>query len=353
VGLFSRWRSSSDLAARAAAVDAFWAWWRGEGALTMAAAIEADAPDRVIEEIGSRVEAIHPELEWELAPGRDAAHLLVVTAAGDPELRAVARRWRRAAPVPDPSWEYSDLRPAAVDPWALTVTLEPDGVPLAAADVLVSARVSGTEIDVGLFHPAFPDLSGDDARLRAAALLLVEILGEHALETWVGTVAALSMSPLDPIPLPTLPDVVRQLRDLHTDEDGAPVRGLLEGTDARGNPVVAIAQLPLKAATAPHLDTHVQVAVPYADQEENGLPGAGSHELLRRLEDHLTERMGDSGRIVASQSHGGVRVLHLYVDGATPAAEQVRAAVSGWEQGVVRIRVDHDPAWDGVSHLRG
>lgn len=352
MGLFSRWRSSSSgLAAQAAAVDAFWSWWRDEGGLATAVAIEAGTSDRMVDEIGGRVEAIHPDLGWDLSPGRDGEHLLVVTGEGNPELRAVARRWRRAAPAPDPTWEYSDVRLPAADPWAPTLTLGLDGVPLAAADVLVSARVNRAEVDVGLFHPAFPDLS-DDERLRATVLLLDQILGEDAVETWVGAIEALSMSPLDPIPLPTLPDVVRQVRDLHTGADGAPVRARLEGTDAQGNPVVASAQVPLKPATAPHLDTHVQVAVPYTDQDDNGLPAVGSLEPLRRLEDHLAERVGDSGRVVAHQSHRGVRVLHLYVDGATPAAEQVRAAVSGWEQGAVRIRVDHDPSWDGVAHLR-
>jgi hypothetical protein len=104
--------------------------------------------------------------------------------------------------------------------------------------------------------------------------------------------------------------------------------------------------------TAPHLDTYVPVVVPYAERTDEGLPGPGSLTELRGLEDHLRERLGGSGRVVAHQSHDGVRVLHLYVDGTTPALEQVRAAVRGWEQGPVEVSAQPDPAWDAVRHLR-
>jgi hypothetical protein len=45
-------------------------------------------------------------------------------------------------------------------------------------------------------------------------------------------------------------------------------------------------------------------------------------------------------------------VLHCYVDGTTPAAEQLRAAVGGWQQGRVRVDATADPGWDRVRHLR-
>jgi hypothetical protein len=278
--------------------------------------------------------------------------MLVVTNEGDPELRAVARRWRQAAPAADATWDYSDRRLPAADPSAVTLSLGVDGVQLSASEVLVSARLDDAAVDVGLFHPAFPDLSESD-RLRATVLLLVQVLGEDEVETWVGTIEALSMSPLDPIPLVTLPDVVSQVRDMHTDAQGAPVWRLLRGEDAQGHAVLASTQVPLKPVVAPNLDTHVEVVVPFTDVTEEGLPGPGALDALGRLEDHLSERLGDSGRVVAHQSHQGVRILHVYVDGATPAAEQVRAAVGGWDQGKVTVQATHDPAWEGVSHLHG
>jgi hypothetical protein len=349
MGLLSRWRRSTPgPAAQAEAISAFWSWWRIEGAAATAAAISTGRSGDMVDEIGRRVSAIHPELGWELNAGHGSDHVLVVTSEGNAELRATARRWRRAAPTADDMWSFSDVRLPSVEADGLVLGL--DDVELAVRDVLVSARVRGSELDVGVFHPAFTDLA-EEQRLRAAVLLLDQVVGEAAVETWLGVIEALTLAPLDPIPLATLPVVVRQVEELNT-EGGQPTWALLEGADARGHPVLASAQVPLKPATAPHLDTYVGVTVPYSDRTENGLPGDGSLGPLRSFEKHLVQRLGDSGRLVAHQSHDGVRVLHLYVDSATPAAEQVRAAVGGWDQGGVTVEVVPDPAWQAVAHLR-
>lgn len=41
-------------------------------------------------EMTARVQAMHPDLAWELAPGAQAEHALVVTSAGVPEQRRIA-----------------------------------------------------------------------------------------------------------------------------------------------------------------------------------------------------------------------------------------------------------------------
>jgi hypothetical protein len=351
VGLFSRWRASApDADAQLRAISAFWTWWGSSGAADTAGALEAGDPDRVAPEIARHVEDIDGRLTWGLTTGSAGRHVLVVTSNGDPELRAVARRWRRAAPASTGAWDYADARPPAEDPD--TASLEFDGTRIAVGDVSVSARVVGPHVVVGLFHPSFADLSDED-RAAAAFLLLEHVLGETDTETWVGSVEGLTLSPLDPVPLATLPSVVQQLRTMHTGGDGRPTWMLLEGQTPDGHAVVAAARVPAKPVIAPELDTHVAVAVPFTDQQENGLPGPGSLQALRDLEDHLTGRLGDSGLLVAHQTHEGLRLLHFYVDSTTPAAEQLRAAVSGWDQGTVRIQDHLDPAWEAIAHLRG
>jgi hypothetical protein len=93
--------------------------------------------------------------------------------------------------------------------------------------------------------------------------------------------------------------------------------------------------------------------VPFNDPTEQGLPGDGSLVPLREFEDHLNARLGDSGRIVAHETHGGVRLMHVYVDGSTPAVEQLRPAITGWDQGKVSLTTEPDPGWVHVQHLRG
>ena len=172
------------------------------------------------------------------------------------------------------------------------------------------------------------------------------------METWVGQVRTTAVQPLDAVPLSGLRAVVRQLREQWTDEEGNPAWVLMQGRTKDGGVLLASSIVPLRPSLAPHLDTHVAVAVPFTDRTEQGLPGPGSLQALRDLEDHLSQRLGGSGRLVAHETRAGTRVLHCYVDGTTPAAEQLKAAVGGWGQGRVRIEAAGDPGWDRVRHLR-
>ncbi|GAA4357060.1 DUF695 domain-containing protein [Angustibacter luteus] len=331
------------------AIAAFWQWWTESGAALTAEAIAGRDPDAMVGALSERVDAIDPGLAWELGPGSDSSHVLVVTSEGNPDLRPLSRRWRMAAPAADPVWAYSDVRLPAPD--VQDVVLRIGEVDLDAGSASADVRVSGTQIDVVVHHPRFPELP-EDAQRTATFLLLDAVLGEADVETWVGQIAASELPALDPVPLVALRAVVADVQAQNTGPDGEPHWVMLNGTTPDGGAILASAQVPLRASTAPHLDTYVPVVVPFGDHTEQGLPGPASLVALRDLEDHLTVLLGESGRVVAHQSHDGVRILHLYVDGTTPAAEQVRAGVVGWDQGEVEVGVQLDPGWTSVAHLR-
>jgi hypothetical protein len=350
VALFSRRRSSAAAASQARAIDEFWAWWRAAGARESAEAIAAGDPERTATMLSRRVHAVDKGLAWELGPGSAGSeHVLTVTPDGNPDLRAVARRWRLAAPASDAVWEFSDTRRPAADVEGAALVL--DGVEIDLASARVAARVDGHAVDVTVHHPAFGRLP-EQRRTMAAFLLLDWAVGEADVEAWVGAVATTTVTPLDPVPMTGLRAVVRQLRELNTDGDGNPGWVLLQGEGRNGVAVVAGVQVPLKAVTAPHYDTHVAIAVPYTEQTDAGFPGPAAFAAVRELENLLAERLGSSGRLVAHETSAGIRILHFYVDGTTPAAGQLRAAVTGWQQGRVRVDVAHDPAWKRVAHLR-
>ncbi|MFN0280723.1 MAG: DUF695 domain-containing protein [Kineosporiaceae bacterium] len=349
MALFSRRRSSA-ASSQARAIDDFWSWWQAVGARDTAEAIAADDPARSAEALSRHVRAVDKGLGWELGPGTAGSeHVLMVTPEGNPALRAVARRWRLAAPPSDPVWEYSDARRRMTDMDAATLVL--DGVEIDLASGQVAARVSGATVDVTVHHPAFGRLR-EPRRMMAAILLLDWAVGEADVEAWVGTVTTTTVTPLDPVPVSGLRAVVRHLVDQNTDDEGNPRWVLLQGEGRNGAAVVAGAQVPLKAVTAPQLDTHVAVIVPYTEQTAAGLPGPAAFTAVRELEGHLADRLGGSGRLVAHETSAGRRVLHFYVDGTTPAADQLRAATSGWQDGRVRVDEVRDPAWKRVQHLR-
>ena len=336
----------------AAGIAGFWSWWTTEGAAHCAEEVTAGRAESLAGLLGRAVEGVHRDLSWELGPGGTSEHVLVVTAAGDPELRAVARRWLLAAPPADAVWEYADARPIEQQlDWGLSV----EGRTVDAAAVVATWTRAGRrpELDVALHHPALAALP-EGTRGELTFLLLDHALGETAVETWVGAVDALVTPPSDRDggsvgDLAALRSAVQELAAEHAGETWA----LLEASTADGQPVLASVRQPLRPAVAPHLDRHLRVDLPYTDLTDAGLPGPASLEPLRELEDDLGARLGHDGRVVASETSGGLRTLHVYVDSTTDAAFRVEPLVAGWPQGRPRTALAADPGWAAVRHLRG
>ncbi|MGW6131059.1 hypothetical protein ACWFNE_13620 [Cellulomonas sp. NPDC055163] len=214
MGFFRRRPSPEQVRARQdEGIAAFWAWWVAEGRAQAAAtfdAEDADAVRRLGPVLAERLQAVDPDLAFETGSGRTARHVLVVTAAGNPELRDVARRWLDAAPAPDDAFEYDDFRRPVADPSGVAIGLgEHRSVDLASATVVTV--VEGRTVHVQVSHPEFASLP-DDAQGQVTFLLLDALLGEEAVERWVGEVAWTAGHGVPPAPLLDLPEVVGRLR---------------------------------------------------------------------------------------------------------------------------------------------
>ena len=326
-------------------IGGFWSWWSSTGAVSVAEAIARRQPTDANAALTERIGRIHADLEWELGPGLHAEHVLIVTAAGNPAHRAIARRWLRAAPPSDQTWEYADLRRPGP---AFTIRFE--GLPPIAIDeALVTIEPDTSSVHVGVHHPTFPSLP-DDVQQRVTFLILDLVLGEEMVETWIGAIETEPTAPADARPVESLLPAVAMFAAEHTLEDGSPAWKMLEGT-RDGRRVIATAEYPLRSIRRPHLDTHVAVAVGYPIVRDDGLPESDMLDELRAFEDHLTARLGGSGNLLAHETSAGTRILHYYVDGTTPADAQLQAATTGWPHGKVKVTVEPDPAWDNVAHL--
>jgi hypothetical protein len=354
----------------AAPIQAFWTWW--ETARPRAEKMIAGTPDdALVDELSRRVSAIDPGLEWEFTAGREAAHQLVVTSAGDVGLRSLAERWRRAAPPADGTFGYASARqgnPAALTDASLEIagrridlselrfeaaTDEPDAQPSDAqpsdawpSDAQPSEAQPGdvrpSVVHVTVWHPVFPGLPVE-AQMQVAFLALDWVLGEDVVEIWVGVISTTDQ------PGPTLaaPELAAVVTGIIPSGD-QPLWSTMAGT-RKGKPLVALVQTPLKAARWPAYDLHIRVDVPYRSRDENGLPAEEAFPALYALEDRIDARV-DGAVVVAHETSNGIRTTHLYAD--RPAAAAVlEPLLVDWPDGRIRMKVTPDPRWDAVSHL--
>ncbi|MBC9957470.1 DUF695 domain-containing protein [Yimella sp. cx-51] len=329
---------------QAAAIAQFWSWWIDEGMARSSTALADGDPGRIVADLTARVEAVAADLTWEFAKGDTSMHRLVVTADGDPHLRAAARRWLEAAPEGDVFWSYADARPPMLDLGG--AQLELDGTTLALDQVRVGVHRSGTRVDVQVHHPSLEQLS-PGARNTFCFLAVDAAVGELLTETWIGELEPAVAAPIDSFGLTGLRAVVRDLADEFSGDNQWVA---LEGVGA-GGPVHVLARVPLAAASAPTLNQCVMVVLTGL-KGENGLPDDESRARVDTFRDHLVDRLEGQGELVAVLFAAGECLLYFYVDGERTGAEQLRAAVRGWP-GKARVEVEDDPGWANVAHLRG
>ncbi|MEV0585648.1 DUF695 domain-containing protein [Nonomuraea sp. NPDC050310] len=292
------------------------------------------------------VAALDPGLVAEIGPGRNAVQSLVITAAGDPELRSLAHRWAASAPQGDFMWEFFPSRQA--NPRVMELTVEVGGADFAFDQLMFGLRVPhGTpRVDISAYHPLFADLDAD-ARMEATLLALDWLLGEDEVARWVGEITPATFQPIDAVAAVHLPAVVADVAGEWAEEQWV----MLEGQAAGGAALVATARYPLRPVDHPLFDQHIEITLPYTHRDEKGLPAGASERALREFDDKLAKQLAKGGDAVlaAHVSADGLRVAHLYADPAGGAAELARELAGRWKEGGAKVEVDHDPGWIAVS----
>lgn len=328
------------------AIAGFWTWWADTRPRADALLETGDATG-LADEIGSAVAALDPALVWDITPGKTARQALIVSAAGNPELRPLAHRWALAAPPADPTWEFHPSRQAHPD--AMSLTFDANGRELAVDKMVLGLRApnGSPRVDVTAYHPIFPDLD-DETRTEATMLALDWLLGEDEVARWVGDITAASFQPLDAVPAVHLPAVVA---DLASEYPGAQW-ALMEGQTATGARLVATARYPLRPVDHPLLDQHIEITLPYTETDDEGLPAGASRSALREFEErlaHLLDRLGGAAVLAVHMSSEGSHVLHVYADPSADATTHAEELVAGWKEGDPHVEVTADPGWIAIS----
>ncbi|GGK70867.1 hypothetical protein Sme01_27290 [Sphaerisporangium melleum] len=343
MGLFAR---KGRAAGPAEAIAGFWTWWAGARP-EVERLVEAGDTDALAAELGPRATALSPELAWDVTPGRRALYALIVSSAGDPELRPLAHRWALAAPPADALWEFLPSRPAHSD--AARLTLPVAGRDFGLGELVLGLRIpNGTpRIDISAYHPIFPDLD-DETRIEATLLALDSLLGEDEVARWAGDITAATAPPIDAVAAVHLPAVVADLASEYGQEQWA----LLEGRTGEGARLVAAARHPLRPVDHPLLDQHIAISLPYAVSDADGLPDGDSAAALGDFERRLTGllgEVGDAALLTVHVSAEGARVLHVYADPAAEVPARVEPLASGWTEGDAHVEVADDPGWIAIS----
>jgi hypothetical protein len=336
----SLFRRSTPPVGQPAAIAEFWTWWKSVRD-EVAAGISGEPVH--VDEINRRVATIASDLQWELTPGIDSQHALVVTAAGDSELRATAARWLAGAPDADEVWSYRSARIADPKVFSATLELGDTNLELAGMTFAYEVHKDHHRVDVRAHHPSFAEIP-DGVRAQVTFLCLDWLLGETEVETWIGAVEWSDTALADAGPPELLAAAVAEVAA------GGDSWALLRGSKD-GKPLMAMVNLPLRPARWPRFDTHVAVVLPYRAYNDGEFPIEGSLAALREIEDSIQDVLGSDGALVAHQSGSRRRTLHYYVDGETDLSRRLAEASRQWPEGKAVALSVVDPTMRQVSHL--
>jgi hypothetical protein len=223
-------------------------------------------------------------------------------------------------------------------------------------DFRVGLMLNRYSVDIAVHHPGLKELPAAE-RMGPIQIMLDHAIGQRDVGAWIGVIEPVLHELPNGIPLSMLRSVVSQLRARAFDADGEPSWHELNGTTGDGLPVLANVQVPLVPVFWPDFDQHVALSLPFelprqGPPELAGLPGPDAEAELKLAQDRLAEEIAGQGRLVATETSGGHRTLHFYVDSTGSAAWRLEAAAAAWPGGRAGYGTELDPAWSDVRHLR-
>jgi Family of unknown function (DUF695) len=297
-------------------VGDFWAWWV-TGRDRLANGIEQRALDqRLAAEISKAVATIHPQMAWELAPGKTARHAFCLSPEGRADLRQVALRWLDSAPPADATWEFHASRQPSRQPRQLEIAGA--RVDLAEMQAITSWDPKTRRLDVRLWHPAFASLPAQ-VRTQIGFLFLDNLLGEDDVERWIGKIDLLD-APTDG----RNPDELRAELERRRTEPGGDatwILGTLQGPDGQ---VIVSADAALKRIDHPFQDIHVAIGIVL--EGANGLPDEAEARALHAEEEDLLPRFEGVATFAGRTTQPGLRTLHFVAE----SQDRVREVIDAW-----------------------
>lgn len=175
--------ASSNRETQVEAIRGFWSWFASNAQKLRTLHANRDFAT-LAREVNRELDKIEPQLAWEIGPGKNQPNLLTISAEGNAELRPLAETMIELAPNLT-GWEFHSARPARPAP--VMVRLPASGVAFDTSDwefIPVEQPASG-RLDLVVVDDQLARSDREPA-LRAVSIYLDEVLGEEAVETWIG-----------------------------------------------------------------------------------------------------------------------------------------------------------------------
>ena len=167
-----------------AAIDAFWAWWPSvKEELNRRLSSRLKPSPTLAQAIREHVEAISPDLVWELGTGTESAYQFCLSAQGDRLGRLTTQRWLERAPERDATWEFHAAR-QPVPPGA-SLRFADKTFPLEDFVFTFEEEVSREMLRLVAHHPSFPEIEDESLRAQITCLALDQTFGEDGVDRWI------------------------------------------------------------------------------------------------------------------------------------------------------------------------
>ncbi len=313
----------------------FWTWWSGARDRLAQAISVGGIDEGLVGEISRAVLTIHPEMAWELAPGKTAQHAFCISPEGRAELRQIALRWLETAPPPDATWEYHASKQASPRPMRLDIAGAQFDLDQMRA--IGSWDASTRRLHVRLWHPQFERVS-PEVRQQVGFLFLDNLLGEDDVERWIGQI--------DILDAPTggrTPDEIRAEIERHKAEPTGDETWILGQIDGSDGPTFVLANAALKRIDHPYADQHVSIGVVL--EGERGLPDDAEAARLNAEEDDLVGRFEGIAVYAGRTTRPGMRTMHFVAEDL----ERVRTTIDAWALDLpprrIKVNFAHDIDW--------
>ena len=191
-------------------------------------------------------------------------------------------------------------------------------------------------------HPCFKGIDPKFARGLAYQLLDM-ILGEDAVETWVGAVEAGVGEVLPELDVKALRSALGDLRE-------AELQWALLREKGDAKPRLVRVCPGLKPRHWLAFDQHLSVTASYQSTDDDGLPDGEGLERLNQAEDQLVATLGERAVFHGRELSEGRCVWHFHADAA---AEEAVRAWTGKHLPEALVARREDLAWDQPEWREG